>query len=693
MGIIFNKKKHSRKDNNKLKNKIEINEGIKSNLNKDINSCIKIYLIGNGNVKNYLINYVFKDTINDDYLKTKGEREFKTDQFHWILTAYSNESQKEICDKIKEDITKDRNEVKDDNNKKLLDQRIIICLGKNDLLSEYFKDMVKPRIIFITNSKYEINIDKRYITNIIDENMQEQEICSQIISCLWDLDCYFNGRDNRICRYSPDKILKGLEKDNSLFSINILLLGKSGAGKSTFINLIAGKMIALESDNNTQSTKKLFEYYIYKNDDKEEHGAIKLIDTPGIDNEEYNKEKDNIKNLIKNNDKETNLLRRIHFIFFILNFEDNSLEEENIEELFNDLMECKCPIYFIINQSPKSNDDDMFIEDKFNILQDYLVNIGCDKLLNEDKQNFIIANFKNNKEEGKEIFGINNIFIKIKEYFTNNNILNEQLKKEMDKLLKKFRKIELNNSFLPLKEEDEYEFKKLKNEINFEEEMNKIMKMAEKNEIFSKIDKQSIIDNGRACAKESCDIILSLTNLNGIMPCISKEIPINSILQAFMVKEIENGYGLNINSLNYGLKLLKRNLEEILEYNKNNINNDNINNNNIKNVNELIEIIPKEIQDMLEKSNKKLIIQLSSLLNKLAGIAKYNQLDDINNFNEEFTLNIKQYCSMFFEKEIIESEGLSFMVNYYNKLKIILDDIDYYINEKNWDKFEMEIKK
>ena len=48
---------------------------------------------------------------------------------------------------------------------------------------------------------------------------------------------------------------------------------------------------------------------------------------------------------------------------------------------------------------------------------------------------------------------------------------------------------------------------------------------------------------------------------------------------------------------------------------------------------------------------------------------------------------------MFFEKEIIESEGLSFMVNYYNKLKIILDDIDYYINEKNWDKFEMEIKK
>ena len=43
-------------------------------------------------------------------------------------------------------------------------------------------------------------------------------------------------KGNQICRYTPEKIFNGLDKDNSMFSINILLTGLSRSGKSTFIN-------------------------------------------------------------------------------------------------------------------------------------------------------------------------------------------------------------------------------------------------------------------------------------------------------------------------------------------------------------------------------------------------------------------------------------------------------------------------
>ena len=670
MGIFFNNKEK------KLPNDIKNAQNKENNKDDPIKKqplCLKIYLIGNGRLKNYLIDNVFQDLIIDPYLKTKGDREVKTDQFHWILSVFSYDSPtKDVCDYISKDIYEDRNEQINENNKRLLKQRIIICIGKGDILENYFKEMSKPRIIFITHSKYNIKIDKRYIINIIDDRYQIEEIASQIISYIWELDCQFNRRGNKICRFSPEKILDCLENDNSLFSINILLLGKSGAGKSSFVNLIGGKMLALEKDED--STKKITEYYIYKDDNKEEHGALKLIDTPGIDTNNNIQE---IFDMIKNNDKETNLQKKIHFIFYILVNGDLSLEEKNIEPLFKTLKEykCKCPLYFIINQCP---DDENEFLDYYESLKQYLIKKGCDILLNEN--NIIRANFK---DVDDDIYGIDEIFKKIKEYFISNNILNEQLKKDMDKLLKKFRKIENDNCFLTLNDEHNLKFQQLKSKIHFEEKMNNIKKLTEKNEFFSKIKMQSIIDNGRESVKEIIKCILSFSNIRGIMPSISKEIPLISFLRAFMVKEIENGYGLNVNSLNYGLKLLKRNFEDIIEYNKSYVDPENTINEKIK-YNNKYNLMPKEIQDILDKSNKKLIFQLATLLNKLADVARLGEMEDIKDFDKEFTINIEKYCIMFFEKEIRESEGLTFMVNYYNKLKSLLDDIDYFISNKNF---------
>ena len=167
------------------------------------------------------------------------------------------------------------------------------------------------------------NIDKRYVTNIISKNITNEQLSSKIISTLWELDCCFNEKGNQICRYTPERIFNGLEKDNSLFSINILLTGLSRTGKSTFINLLSGKLMALEGDAVESVTKNISEYYIYKDDDKDEHGAIKIIDTPGIVpnnniiNNEYKDAEKKVISMIKEKDKSYE--KRIHFIFFVLN--------------------------------------------------------------------------------------------------------------------------------------------------------------------------------------------------------------------------------------------------------------------------------------------------------------------------------------------------------------------------------------
>ena len=669
--------------------------------------CMKIYLCGNGKGKNALIDNAFKDSISDPYFKTIADKEFKTDQFHWILRVYCSESlDKDICEKITHDIEFERNQIIDENNKKLLRQTIIICFDDSKLLCDYFEKMKNPKIILVTQSKSEIKIDRRFVTNIITENMKDNDVCSQIISTLWEIDCYFNERDNKICRYSPENIFKELEKENSLFSINILVTGLCRVGKSTFINLLAGKMIAFESDDNNSVTKKITEYYIYKKEDKKEDkiesGAIKLIDTPGLI--QYSGNKENVRkdylyeetklmNMIKNNKNEGDLLKKIHFILFVSyeNGEIDNLEGDNIKELFKNLRDCNCPVYFLVN----GVDEDFDIETYIGSIKESLgLGDEFDNLLKED--NFILSNFKQNDTVDK-IYGINKVFEKILNYITekNKNIKGKDLKKKMDSLIKEFREIEKDRRFISLDNNDKLYLEDLKAKIEFRKRIDEIKEIWESNEFLAKINIDSILENGRLYAHNCKNVIISLSNLKGILPSVDKDIPLIFILQAFFVKEIEMGYGLNINSLNYGIKLLKANFDDIITNKKKDEIDDNIKD-QILNQNKLcqnIDSISKKINDILSKSNKKLIFQLAEFLNKLSDDARDNIEEDIDNFNIEFTNIIEEYCVLFFENEITISEKLTFMYNYYKNFKLILEDIKEYSEKEVWDNFEMEIKK
>ena len=277
MGFLFFK-------NSKIKQH-EFFEIEKENKNEALG--LKVHICGNNLFKDKVIEDLFSSSkITDKIYSSRAKKEFRTDQFYWIAQDYQNIS-KEIIDNIMKEIENDRDRIKPP-----IIQQVILCfLSENNenlisLFDEIQESVYTP--LFIIVSENPINrfdkVDSRKITNIICKRMKIETLNSRIISSLWECDCYYNEKGNKICRYTPDNIFKSLEIDLSFYSINILLTGKSRAGKSTFINYLSNKLIALESNAKDSVTQYLTEYYLYinNNNNKMENTSIKLIDTPGI---------------------------------------------------------------------------------------------------------------------------------------------------------------------------------------------------------------------------------------------------------------------------------------------------------------------------------------------------------------------------------------------------------------------------
>ena len=666
--------------------------------------CLKIYIVGKGNNKDYIKSNLFKKEISDSYLKNIADRELKTDQFHWIARIYDEEILTENeCNKLRDEIMKDTGEI--ENKDKLLKYQVILCFGNENvkILSENFANLRKSRMIFITDEKYEgeldEDMDRRYATFIISRGMTNEDLNIKIISKLWEIDCCFNEKGNQICRYTPERIFNGLEKDNSMFSINILLTGLSRSGKSTFINLLAGKIMALEADNSESVTQNISEYYIYRDDDKDEHGALKIIDTPGIvpyqntNNLDYKDVEKKVIKMIKEQDK--TFENQIHFIFFVL-MKGNSLEGENIDELFKALNESKCPVFIIVNKATKKKKK--FYTDIDPIVV-HLNRLGCKNLSNQN--NFINVNFK--EEDETSVHGIGEIFKKIKTHIKGKNYLDTNLKSKMIELLNDFNsEVLVNKLFNSYESDDKIMIKELKSKIKFNERMANILNLTHQNDLFCKINVPSLLISGRRTEKKCKKVIISLSNLKGIFPSVSENIPALSIFQAVMVKEIAEGYGLDINVLNSGTKFLLNSIRNNLSSLKNIKIGKDENQSflvilDTREITESLNLIENKVKNKLEKGkNKETILTLANLLNFLREKNKNESInsDNQNPFNEEdFTNEISLFCQGYFENQIIESKGLAFMLNYFNKCESLLNDIEYYSEKTDWAKYDIEIKK
>ena len=698
MGILFGKKKEEKNKKPLIIDEFDnLNDKNEEGINK---LCLKVHIIGSGDKKNFIINSIFKQEITDNNLKNKFKvtRQFKTEQFHWIAHIYEDGLlTDDICKEMENEIKADRKDKENENI--ILKNQVVLCFGNEntEMISSYFKKLRKSNMIFITETECKLSekIDKRYAKNIIykdlknNEEMSNEELNIKVISLLWELDCFFKEKGNLICRYTPDNIFNGLENENSLFTLNILVIGLSRVGKSTFINLISRKLTALESDLTVSVTKNISEYYIYHKDGKNGHGAIKLIDTPGIVNnkseEDYKKKENQIKELIRNQGK--NFEKKIHFIFVIL-LDTSKLsfkDANNVKEIFEVLNESKCPVYFIINKIRK-NIKKADLNKIITPLKETLNKNGFNNLSKDE--NFIPANFL--KGEKGEVHGIDTIFQKMANHINEKKYLDEKLLLEMRNLLKDFRAtVEGNKSFIALSDEDKSTIDELKKEINFSTKMEEINKNIQNNEFFSKLDINTLIANGRISASKCLKVIMSLSNLKGVLPSISQNIPAISIYQAVMVKEIGAGYGLDIDILNSGTNRLIKFMRALPKMEKEG-KNQNKNEINKINIEEFKDVIQRKAKDKIKASNndRNTVLSLADILNRIRKMNGEKKENDEKE-NIEFSESVYEYCKLFFEREISESQGLCFMVNYFSKLQSLMDDIKYYIEKNDWENYEM----
>ena len=642
---------------------------------KDIKP-IKIHICGNGERKKKVIDLLFKSKITRPDLKGKGDTEYKSSDFYWITKIYKDEIlTTEKCKEIDDIIEKDKT---DEDNP--LNFHIMLLFGDdNDItdILEEFSLINRPRIVFVTNKikKIEESNNKKYVTNIICEGMNDRELNSYIVSTLWELDCYYNEKGNEIFRHTPVNIAKGLKSDMSFFSINILLTGMCRAGKSSFINLISGKLMALESNDTESVTLKVSEYYVYKDDDNKENGGIKLIDTPGIcDKDEVNsKTLEAINNFITNKNK--NIEKQIHLILFFFLEQSTLGHSENLLKILNDSI---YPVFFIINKSQdktwkgKSQD----IKSKINFLKKR----GCERLAKED--NFIQVNIKSNSGL---IYGVDEIFKKFEKYIYDNNLLNKDLFNEIIDIQKNFRHTQYNNIFS----------KDYNKDTGVKKTINELYEKLKNNLLFKNINIENIKAHGRKIAKKYEKNIILLSNLKNVFPETLNNIPIISFLQAFMIKEIGAGYGFDFNSVNYCFKKFDKDINNLK---LDDIKEEKSSKKELMNIykNEDIENQKDElnstINEIWNNSNQEVIEKLVKRIHELTLLKGKNKISDENAFNIENTKAISKICQIYFEKELDSSYGLPFLDYNFKKNESLMKDIKYYTEKKDWEKDEMEIK-
>ena len=424
-------------------------------IEKDIEFKLNILVCGN---KKNLLDLIYKENniiqIDEkiDCLGNKSNYIIKKHEKHlWKFIEFYEEKIdlliKQIYDIIHTNYFK----------KNLYGQSIIVYFIENEnddsilKIIEFFNEkmnILHPRIICISNeikddyfSKYikkkELYFDERDII-IIKENM----VHNNLIKELYKGYCYYYqiGDDEisipKISYYENNNlydIMNDISSDNnssfednidnkvysinSNYLINFFITGKPGVGKSSLINVLLNDKRAMEGVGNNV-TSKITKYIM-------DSAPIAFYDTPGFSGEEEVKL---TKEVIKKKIQELYEYKdNIHGIFYVLNHNLVRTIDDTEIDFLKFLNNCDVPIFFLLNFSQKKSNKKK--------------EIYFQSLLNEINQNFnksedIIfkINLKNDYE-GNIIFGLDNLFIKLYEYYSKYKINIQYIDKFDEKVI------------------------------------------------------------------------------------------------------------------------------------------------------------------------------------------------------------------------------------------------------------------
>lgn len=289
-----------------------------------------------------------------------------------------------------------------------------LIINISELYSHYH-----PLIIFVSSSPNELkanvefdylNYDKKMLTYIDSKN----DLTDTLRIELFKEYCYYSQyheldsfnpilsstslkRSLHISKYllSPKAFNKILEANYS-HSINLMVVGRPGVGKSTLINAMLGRRKCKEAVGSCVTNQLRL--------NKHKDFNISLFDTPGFENKDGVEKMKNIINYYTS--ENANINYNIHLILFLVNSSTRTLLDGD-EEFIRFCLLKKIPIIFVLTHCEsltKSKESQTVLEHDLNKIDISLSDkIHCLQLKNENDKKIVSFGFDELMEKINEI--------------------------------------------------------------------------------------------------------------------------------------------------------------------------------------------------------------------------------------------------------------------------------------------------
>jgi len=302
---------------------------------------LRIYFYGDKEIKSRLSsNSHLENKIEDNNINYTKGAELLFNSEYFIFEEITEENNNYILKEIKEDFrTSDFYDVIIITVNTLLDKESISFFNQFQNISD--QKSSQPFILFITKKEENPNVkdlykfitneyfDKRTLFSTKYPSVDNEEEEKIIIDYIFRFRSYYNEQGNSF----------DLKEDNlSNYKFNILLCGKAGTGKSSFINKFLGNRRAKEGEG-LSMTHKIVEY-------THQEYPINIYDTPGFEDKET---VDNVIKLLEDfNKKLIDARKKINLILYFFPYSDRSVFsfETPLIKMLNDY---NSKIIFVVN--------------------------------------------------------------------------------------------------------------------------------------------------------------------------------------------------------------------------------------------------------------------------------------------------------------------------------------------------------